>query len=151
MSRFCLHRFRKQNCKARDPISRRTVTFGETAHKRYTPCRTCGWQRRRRYCNAWQGCFANSLPTVCRLCRKQMFSFFCMQTRRVYSVLFLWSQALGPPPPRPLPLPSTVPPPPTSDPPPELTALSDFTNYGPDYLEFNKGASFWKTQQTQKA
>ena len=79
MSRFCLHRFRKQDCKARDPISRRTVTFGETAHKRYTLCRTCGWQRRRRYCNAWQGCFANSLPTVCRLCRKQMFSFSCMQ------------------------------------------------------------------------
>ena len=58
---------------------------------------------------------------------------------------------MGPPPPRPLPLPKTVPPPPTLDPPPELAALWDFTNYGSDYLEFNKGASLWTTQQTHRS
>ena len=51
-------------------------------------------------------------------------------------------QALGPPPPRPLPLPSAVPPPPASEPPVELVALWDFDgqDYGPEYLEFQRGA-----------
>ena len=97
MSRFCLHRFRKQNCKARDPISRRTVTFGETAHKKVHPMP-----------HLWVAATPSVLQRMARLLRKfladrlQALSqtnvfLFLYATRRAYSgPFFMLTRRLAP-------------------------------------------------------
>ena len=147
MTKFCLHLFRKLLCKARDTISRRTVTFGETTHKKVYPLP-----------HLWVTTTPSVLPHMATLLRKfladrlqalSQTTNFCdlfLHANKTHisaglqgSLLQIILPLQAPPPPRPLP--NTLPPPPPSEPLVELVALWEFDghDYGPEYLELHRG------------